>query len=153
MGIAANYANRSILQKRNVAILELLGGQFHARQGSFNQIQVWYDDDLQWNPSESRYEIAFNLKKLLGEEAGLKDWVAEKFGRDYVYSPLVLEIDCHDFEKSPWNKEMVEQIRKLPTVRQICVKNWVDSTGKIVNEITNDDLKQIFPNLIVASPQ
>lgn len=149
--LAANFYSNRLTQKRNVAELIELGGEFHARQGSISNIQVWYDGDLRWSEDEARFKLT--LASSLGERTGINRWLFENFGLDFVESPVALEIDCHDFGESTLNSEIVSQINKLPTVRQVWIKEWFDENGNPVNELTSADLEKLFPELIVASPQ
>ncbi len=155
LGVIVNYSARSVSQRNNVKVLEQMGGQFHSRQGAFNNIQIWYSDDLRWNADESRFEIALSF----GEPEGLRGWIEKQFGRDFVHYPVALEIMCHDFDlekfecTTTFDDEMVEQIEKLSTVQQVWIAESTNGDGNLVNVTTNEELKQYFPNLIVASPQ
>ena len=155
LGVSANYIGKSTAQRQNVALLEEIGGQFHARQGSFNKIQVWYDDDLCWNDKENRFEIVLSF----GETDGLAGWIERTFGRDFIHSPVALEISCHDFDADKWkmvsnfDDEMIDQIKQLPTLRQLWITTTSDADGKTLNITTNADLKKHFPDLIIASSQ
>ena len=150
-GCAANYYSNKLSQRDNVQTLVELGGEFHARQGSFNKIQVWYDGDLEWNETEQRFEIT--LASSLGERTGVSRWIHDNLGLDFLESPIALEIDCHDFGGSTLDPKIIEQIKTLPTVRQVWLAEWTDGNGNPTNETTNEDLKNLFPELIVASPQ
>lgn len=155
LGISANYVAKSVAQRKNVALLEEIGGQFHSRQGSFNKIQVWYDDDLQWNDNEQRYEIVLSF----GETDGFAGWIERTFGKDFIRTPVALEISCHDFDVDKWetvssfDDEMIDQIRQLPSLQQLWITETADRYGKALNITTNTDLKRHFPDLIIASVQ
>ena len=155
LGVSVNYIGKRIAQRQNVASLEEIGGQFHARQGSYNKIQVWYDDDLRWNENENRFEIAFSF----GKPDGLVGWIERTFGRDFIHSPVALEISCHDFDADKWemvsnfDDEMIDQIKQLPTLRQLWITTTMDADGRTLNITRNSDLKKHFPDLIIASAQ
>ena len=152
--IVSTYVSTSLAQRRNVAQLEKIGGEFPTRLGPINNIQVWYDDDLQWNETEKRFEFILTFR----DESGISGWISKTLGRDFAHCPVALEIDCHnfgcyDFQRSTFNQELVDQINRLPTVKQVWIKEWVDSKGELVNVTTNRELAKHLPNLIVASPQ
>ena len=150
-GLGANWYKARADQQRNVERLVELGGMFETRQGSHAKVQVWYDGDLQWLEDEGRYEIT--LASSFNGYEGIAGWINDNLGHDFVESPTAIEIDCHDFGESTLTDEIVEQVRLLPTVKQVWIMEWTDGNGNCTNETTNDELAQLFPNLIVASPQ
>ena len=150
MGIATTYVSRCIVQRQNVASLEEIGCQFHAGQGSFACIQVWYSDDLRWNDGEERFVLSY------GKTSSVYQWIKKTYGKDFLDYPVALEISCFGFHHEQWqvdptlDQNMIDQIKKLSTVRQLCITKSLVVDGNIPSVTTNNSLKKHFPNLIIS---
>ena len=128
-------------QMRNVQKLKALGE--HSDEVLFG-VTVWYGNELSWNENEKRHELAS------AEMAGFKRWICNWAGKDFAFSPISIEIDCDEFDKSILTQEMIDQIRRLPTIQQV----WVEEFGnEQTRQATTDALRKIFPDLIIASSQ
>jgi hypothetical protein len=93
---------------------------------------VWYSNDFIWNANAGQFELVFRFDPTLS----FKGWVAEYIGRDFAYSPIAITTD-----RKLWPED-IEAIRSLPSLRQIFSRNQ--------QECTNDQLRELFPHLIIA---
>ena len=151
MGLAVNHWKRSVSQRNAVRWLEAYGDKFRDRPGSMTDVFVYYDDELSWRETESRF-----VRDLPRRDGKLYNWVRESAGRDFVDSPIAVEISCNDYDResgsyvSTMDQSLIDRIKKLPTIRQLWVID-VSEDGKHVNVYTNDDLKKHFPNAIFSN--
>lgn len=150
-GLAANHWRRSVAQRNIVASLETYGGQFGDQSGSMTGIYVYYDDELSWREEESRF-----VRDLPLQDHKLYSWVRETVGRDFVDCPIALEVACNEYDiengeiVSTFDQTLIDQIKSLPTIRQLWVID-VTEHGELVNVYINDDLKKHFPNMIFSN--
>jgi len=151
-GTTIHWYQTGAKQKRDVEKLVLeLGGFYEVSPAvSLHQrIHVLYDGDLEWDDANRRFKMTNNFSRST-------EWIHDNFGRDFVETPIAIEIECHKFGRSTLPEELVKQIRKLTSVRQVWMADR--SGGGKGNEDrlvgpTNDELRTLFPDLIVASPQ
>jgi len=152
IGIAAlsSYLGKRVAQRKNVDELVRLGGTFRIGRGPVNHIQVWYDDELAWLDNENRY--AFNSS--LSPDSGIKSWIGKWFGRDYVYSPIAIEVIKFNYpDHNILDSATIDHIRILRSVRQVAIRNFVMNDENVPREIVDEFIKTTFPNLVNASPQ
>ena len=148
---AVNYVAKCKSQKRNVARLVDFGGHWnHRRFGKQHNIRVWYSSDLRWISDDRRYEVVWNTYS-----SGLPAWICRSFGVDFASHPVALEIDLCDWDnnKTFADDEFTSIIGDIATIKQMWINERSDSNGNIINELSNNDLKKLFPDIIVASPQ
>lgn len=113
------------------------------------RIYVLYDGDLEWDDADSRFKMTNSSPRTVG-------WIHDKFGRDFAETPIAIEIECHKFGRPTLPEEIVDQIRKLKSVRQVWMADRSGSgKGNEDRQVgpANSELRALFPDLIVASPQ
>lgn len=146
----SSYAINRDTQRKIVRELVVQGGTFQIGRGSVDYIQVWYDDKLEWSESEGRYTFVSSF----ATQRGIKNWVGENLGKDYVDSPVAIEIIKFDFSERPLlDPAIIANIRRLPSVRQIAIRGFIMNDEKVPRDIVDDFIKTTFPNLVNASPQ
>jgi hypothetical protein len=151
LGLAVNHWTRSVAQRNAVRWLEAYGDKFRDRPGSMTDVYVYYDDELSWREEESRF-----VRDLPWQDLKWYGWVRETVGRDFVDSPIAVEISCNDYDLesgkyvSTFDQTLIDGIKQLSTIRQLWVIT-VSADGKQVNVYTNDDLKKHFPNMIFSN--
>jgi len=141
--IGSGFLSSRFSQKSNVQRLLKISDQ---SDGLLFSITVWYDNDLRWNENEKRHQLGFD------DVAGFRKWICETAGKDFAFCPISIEIDCEEFDDSTLSQELIEQIRRLPTIEQVWVEEWSNDEGG-ATEATTKALKKIFPDLIIASSQ
>ena len=164
IAIAADYVTSGGAQQLNVALLERIAGDSPTQYGeTVSKVSVWYDNDLKWNESEHRFQLRLlsfedgRPPQLQAHHGRFSEWISKTFGRDFAHVPVAVEIDCYDFESSTFDMELfsqiIRQIEKLPTVKQVWIRERANLEGETRNEMTNQELAKQFPDLIIASPQ
>ena len=104
-------------------------------------IIVFYDKDLVWLEDEGRYAFTFK------ERDGFFAWCNDNIGLDFFESPTAIEIICPSYDETGISDEMVEQINKLDSVKQI----WVTSHSNAFRDENRCDLiDELFPGVISA---
>ena len=164
IAFGTNYIASRRAQQYNVAILQRMGGENPSQYGgTVHRTSIWYNDDLKWNQSEHRFQLRLRQfetgapPQLQPKRTRFLGWISKTFGRDFAHHPVAIEIDCYDSDQSKFDlklcRQIVGQIKKLPTVRQIWILERTDLDGKPRIGMTNEELAELLPELIVANPQ
>lgn len=131
LGIVASCVRRSLAQRHRV--LKIAG---------FNSTIVSYSGDVQWDRQGNRYRTIGSKP----QQTAIRQWILQNFAIDFIESPVAIEFRYGD---STLTSDVIEEINQLPSVRQIWIHQWPDNLSNVT---TNEDLKRLFPNLIVAPP-
>ncbi len=137
------YCASATKQRQSVEQLQELGGTIPSPYGPINRIQAWYSDELKYDPTTESFKLDTNATS---------DWIARRFGRDFVASPVGIEIHPSlDPKISAIDQELISKIREMPTVRQVWISERYYSDSAIARE--TEELVNSFPDLIIETPQ